>query len=200
MNAAQALGVAHALGLDLEMAVASLRSFSPPPRRLQRWRVDTGEGALEVIDDGYNAAPASTRALLDVMRARADVRRKVLVLGDMRELGQKERELHEALAEDTVSAGISFLVTVGPLARLLAAKLEGIIETRSFESSDQAAAEIRALVRPGDLVAVKGSNAVKLHLVVQALFRDARRRAARDWMLELERDLLAPDESRSNAV
>jgi UDP-N-acetylmuramoyl-tripeptide--D-alanyl-D-alanine ligase len=137
------------------------------PGRGQRWDLD---GGVTLIDDCYNANPMSMRAALEDLAATAQTAqhaRRVAVLGDMLELGPAEDELHAELGAEARSSGVDLLVTVGPRARAISRSFGG--EVRSVADASEAAELVPTLVRPGDLVLVKGSRAVGLELVCRAL-------------------------------
>ena len=168
-NAMFAAATAHVLDLKVADAIAAFATFIPSGSRMERWRVQFSTGVIELIDDSFNAAPKSVLALLDFLLDRETTCRKVLVLGDMRELGTEEARLHEELAPEVEQAGISLLITVGPLAQLVAAKVSAAIEVRSFDDAVSASEIVPALLQPWDLVAVKASRAVALEKVVGAI-------------------------------
>jgi UDP-N-acetylmuramoyl-tripeptide--D-alanyl-D-alanine ligase len=124
-------------------------------------------GGITVFDDCYNASPLSMRAALDDLATQDQARRRLAVLGDMLELGAEEQALHREVGADAQRTGVDVLITVGPRAAAMAERFEG--ETHA--ASDAAAgAELAAeLVRPGDLVLVKGSNGVGLSVVAPRL-------------------------------
>lgn len=137
------------------------------PGRGQRWAL---EGGVTVIDDCYNANPMSMQAALEDLALTAErdrSARRVAVLGDMLELGPTEDELHAQLGAHARSSGVDLLVTVGPRARAISTSFDG--EVRSVDDASEAAELVPTLVRPGDLVLVKGSRAVGLELVCRAL-------------------------------
>ncbi|MBV9604689.1 MAG: UDP-N-acetylmuramoyl-tripeptide--D-alanyl-D-alanine ligase [Solirubrobacterales bacterium] len=125
---------------------------------------------VTLIDGCYNANPMSTRAALEDLAQTAEGMpgsRSVAVLGDMLELGPTEREFHRELGEQAARSGVELLVTVGPLAAAMAERFAG--EVRSVPDAATAAALVPELVRPGDVVLVKGSLAVGLEVVCRAL-------------------------------
>jgi UDP-N-acetylmuramoyl-tripeptide--D-alanyl-D-alanine ligase len=127
-------------------------------------------GGVTVIDDCYNANPMSVRAALDDLAASAPAggrSRRVAVLGDMLELGPSEHRFHVEAGRHAAAAGVEVLVTVGPLAAAMAEGFSG--ELHSVASAAEAAPLVRALVRPGDVVLVKGSRGVGLELVCASL-------------------------------
>jgi len=106
----------------------------------------------------------------------------------MRELGAQEERLHDELASDIQQAGISILITVGPLAKRIAAKLARTIDVLSFDDADGASRGVPPMLRPGDLVAIKGSRAVALPKVVTTIMRSAMKVsiALGGWQIEDE--------------
>ncbi len=127
-------------------------------------------GGVILIDGCYNANPMSTRAALEDLAQTAERTpgaRSVAVLGDMRELGPRERDFHVELGEEAARSGVELLVTVGPLAAAMAERFDG--EVRAVPDAAAAADLVPELVRPGDVVLVKGSLAVGLAAVCRAL-------------------------------
>jgi UDP-N-acetylmuramoyl-tripeptide--D-alanyl-D-alanine ligase len=127
-------------------------------------------GGVTLIDGCYNANPMSTRAaLIDLEQTatRTPGARSVAVLGDMLELGPTEREFHLKLGEEATRSGVELLITVGPRAAAMAERYDG--EVRSVPDAAAAAELVPELVRPGDVVLVKGSLAVGLEAVCRAL-------------------------------
>jgi len=127
-------------------------------------------GRVTLIDGCYNANPMSMRAGLEDLvqtAARASGARTVAVLGDMLELGSGERDYHLALGEEVSRAGVELLITVGPRAAVMAERYAG--EIRSVPDAAAAAGLVPQLLRPGDVVLVKGSLAVGLELVCRAV-------------------------------
>ena len=125
---------------------------------------------MTLIDDCYNANPMSMRAALEdlaLTAARADRGRPVAVLGDMLELGPRERDYHVELGEQAARAGVDLLVTVGPLAAAIAERFDG--ELHAVPDAAAAAQIVPELLVLGDVVLIKGSRGVGLELVCRAL-------------------------------
>ena len=123
-----------------------------------------------LIDDCYNANPMSMRAALQDLADTAEREqrpRRVAVLGDMLELGPREDEFHAALGPLAEAAGVDVLVSVGPRAAAIGESFGG--ETQAVADAAQAAELVPGLLRPGDIVLVKGSRGVGLELVCGAL-------------------------------
>lgn len=181
-NSLLAAGAMFAVGAPLRR-MAALSTFATTRRRVERFRVPFRDGAIELIDDGYNAAPESVRALLSILKGRPRARRRVLVFGDMLELGGDAESHHNSLALEIDNSNIDLLVTVGPSTEMLAKRLR--TRSVSFPDSAAAARKVGELIRSGDLVAVKGSNAMKLIRVVNALKGSSvLERRGRYWAIE----------------
>jgi UDP-N-acetylmuramoyl-tripeptide--D-alanyl-D-alanine ligase len=129
-------------------------------------RIELPDGAV-VINDCYNASPLSMRAALDDLTTQDPARRRVAVLGDMLELGPSEAELHRQAGADASQAGVAVLVAVGPRAAAMLDEFEG--EAHAVPDAAAAAELAAELVRPGDVVLVKGSNGVGLSVVAERL-------------------------------
>jgi len=141
--------------------------------------VELSDGTI-VLDDSYNANPASIRAAVATARELADDRaaRLVLVLGEMRELGAAAREEHDAVGRDVAASGAASLVAVGGDAtRFVAPALAAGIDAVFAVDADHAVSEVLARVREGDVVLVKASRGVRAERVVEALV-SAKGRAA----------------------
>jgi UDP-N-acetylmuramoyl-tripeptide--D-alanyl-D-alanine ligase len=155
--AAQAVGVAPSGRVGLELTPGRGQHLTLP-------------GEVTLIDGCYNANPMSMRAALEDLADTAERTpgaRPVAVLGDMLELGPTARDYHLELADEVTRAGVEVLVTVGPLAAAIGERFEG--EVHSVEDAEAAARLTPQLVRPGDLVLVKGSLGVGLAEVCRAL-------------------------------
>lgn len=169
LNAAAACAAGAALGVKLEDAAAALEGFQAPAMRMAVRELPTG---VLLLDDAYNAAPDSVRAALDTLAILGKGRRKVAVLGDMKELGAWSRQAHEFVGAAAARAGVDVLIAVGDEAAYIAIEMErrrGPDLCRTFPSTDAAASEIAGIVRPGDAVLVKGSRAMAMERIVAAL-------------------------------
>lgn len=166
--AAAAAAVGLIFGMHLGKIADALLYYQPPPHRGRL--LPGGKGAI-IIDDSYNASPLSMQeALVSLRELRGG--RKIAVLGDMRELGKYSIPSHEALGKLAASA-LDALVTVGDHAKFIAetAHKAGLARRniKSFATAEEARDEVLNLVRPGDIVLVKGSRAVKLEIIIEAL-------------------------------
>jgi UDP-N-acetylmuramoyl-tripeptide--D-alanyl-D-alanine ligase len=166
-NALAVLAVVDAVGADLGQAGLALAELGGLAGRGARTIVPVGDGEALVIDESYNANPASMRATLEVLAQESG--RRIAVLGEMRELGTHSDAFHAALAEPIVAAGVTHAILVGEAMAPLANALEGRIDFVHVPDAAAARARLEAVLAPGDAVLVKGSNGVRLSTVVAAL-------------------------------
>ena len=165
MNALAALCVADQFGVGLSDAAEALRDFGGTEMRLQSFDV----GGLTVINDAYNANPASVSAAAAVLAERRATRR-VMIVGDMRELGGRACELHEQTGREIGARKIDLLIGVGAMGRHIARGAEAAgIGGHSFETVEQAAGALASLLAPGDAVLVKGSRAMAMERLVDVI-------------------------------
>ncbi|MEP9403298.1 UDP-N-acetylmuramoyl-tripeptide--D-alanyl-D-alanine ligase [Sphingomonas sp. VNH70] len=167
-NSLAVLAAVDAIGGDLGVAGLALADLEGLAGRGARRAIAVPGGEALLIDESYNANPASMRATLKVLAAERAPRR-VAVLGEMRELGDASDAYHAGLAVPIDEAGVSRAVLVGAGMLPLAKALEGRIETVHVPDAAQATRVLADLLLPGDAVLVKGSNGVGLARVVAAL-------------------------------
>jgi UDP-N-acetylmuramoyl-tripeptide--D-alanyl-D-alanine ligase len=171
MNSLAVLGAVKATGGDAAAAAAALATMSALDGRGRRHRLAIADGEIELIDESYNASPASMRAAFAVLAAAAPGRggRRIAVLGDMLELGDASADLHAALAGRLVEDNIDLVFTVGrdmrALHETLPAERRGAHAATSAEMTEILAARLRA----GDVVTVKGSFGSRMGEVVKHL-------------------------------
>ncbi len=170
-NSLAVLATVEALGADVEAAAAALASVSPPAGRGARRLVALRGGDIELIDESYNASPIAVRAMLsNVAMARPGAGgRRVLVLGDMLELGAEAEAAHVGLAPDIEAAGVSQVFTCGPNMEKLRAALPAPLRAVHAVDSARLAQRVVEGLRAGDVVAVKGSLGSKMKVVVDAI-------------------------------
>ena len=164
MNALACLAVVRALGGDVVQAAAALAEFRPGAGR-GALRALPGDARL--LDESYNASGASVRAALEVMRL-TPARRRVVVLGDMLELGEFSLEEHESL-NSSVRDSADIVYCCGSMMTKLYELLPATLQGGCAPDSQHLAPLVAAALRPGDLVLVKGSNGSRMRLVVDAL-------------------------------
>lgn len=180
VNALGALAVADALGCDPAVAALDIGRWQPPAGRGTREHIlldVVEETAFDLIDDAFNANPASLAASLDVLIAatpqhgvgRVGTGRRIAILGDMLELGPDELALHSAVADHPGLSAIATIHCVGPRMRALWQALPRAQRGEWVETAPELAARVRTMVDAGDIVLVKGSKGIKVSLVVDAL-------------------------------
>ncbi|PKP91270.1 MAG: UDP-N-acetylmuramoylalanyl-D-glutamyl-2, 6-diaminopimelate--D-alanyl-D-alanine ligase [Alphaproteobacteria bacterium HGW-Alphaproteobacteria-16] len=167
-NAMAVLAAVDAAGGDLEIAGLALAELDGLAGRGARTQVPVAGGSALLIDESYNANPASMRATLAVL-AQARATRRIAVLGEMRELGDQSAEFHADLAGPIRDAGVEALLLVGEGMAPLASALEGQVDLVHVPDAEAARDRIETMLRPGDAVLIKGSNGVGLSRVVAAL-------------------------------
>jgi UDP-N-acetylmuramoyl-tripeptide--D-alanyl-D-alanine ligase len=174
-DALAAAAAGYALGISAPDAARGLEATSPPPLRMQV----SGVGGWTMIDDSYNANPASTAAALKTLARIGRGRRTWAVLGVMAELGDQSPLEHDRMGRLAVRLGVARLIAVGDEARpmLEAARLEGMTPEEAVMVSgvDDALALLRSAIEPGDVVLVKASRAAGLERLTAALREEAGR-------------------------
>lgn len=172
-NLLAALAACQGMGLNLDEVLPNVSRLSGSRRRMELKQL----GGLSVFDDTYNANPESARASVRVLAGIHGYERRVLVLGDMLELGDREAELHHAVGMLAAEARLDLCILVGELTRATAAgALEGGIAPEAiyhFADVQDALREVPGLLQAGDLVLIKGSRRVGLERLVAALEEDA---------------------------
>jgi UDP-N-acetylmuramoyl-tripeptide--D-alanyl-D-alanine ligase len=168
MNFLAAAAVAHARGIETQAIAEAATHLLAAPHRGEVRRLG---GGITLLDDCYNSNPEALEAASSALES-AGGRRRVFILGDMLELGPRGPEFHREAGE-RLAQRCQVLATVGPLAVhfLEGAKRAGMATSalHAFPDAGAAAAALPELVRPGDVVLVKGSRGVSLESVVEAL-------------------------------
>ena len=162
MNAAASMAVATALEIGDADAISGLEATVPVKGRLNYHALSD---ELTVIDDTYNANPASTRAAIDVLTNSSG--RCVLVLGDLRELGDDAKQLHQSVGHYAQQSGVDCLFATGALARHAAAAFGD--SAQWFEDRESLLSELLKLDRSPTTILVKGSRSMQMDQIVDAL-------------------------------
>lgn len=171
MNSIGALAVVEALGADIQAAAAVLAGVTASPGRGARRVLKLGAGTIELLDESYNANPVSVRAMLAVL-ARTEPKaggRRMLCLGDMRELGEAADDLHAGLADAVAASGATQVFLCGPHMKALWHRLAPAQRGVHRPDSASLAEEFAAALRAGDVVAVKGSLGTRMKIIVDAV-------------------------------
>jgi len=171
LNSIAALAVVEALGADVVQAAASLAGVSASPGRGARRVLKFGDGTVELLDESYNANPVSVRAMLAILARTEPAKggRRLLVLGDMRELGEGADAYHAGLADAVSASGATQVFLCGPHMEALWRKLEPAQRGVHRPDSMALAGEVAAALQAGDVIAVKGSLGSKMKIVVDAI-------------------------------
>jgi UDP-N-acetylmuramoyl-tripeptide--D-alanyl-D-alanine ligase len=170
-NALAVLAAVEALGEDVALAALALADLGGLKGRGERHNIELDGGEVLLIDESYNANPASMAATLKSLGAERDVSRRIAVLGPMRELGEHTMALHAGLAPAVRDAHVDRLILIGEEMRPLAEQIVGTISFDLVSSVDEATHSLMEIVRPGDAVLVKASNSVGLAKLVEQMVK-----------------------------
>ncbi|HXM00541.1 MAG TPA: UDP-N-acetylmuramoyl-tripeptide--D-alanyl-D-alanine ligase [Rhizomicrobium sp.] len=167
-NAVGALLSVAALDGDVLNAAAALSQFAALKGRGARFLLTLPGGSAEIVDESYNANPASMAAALAVL-GRSPAKRRIAVLGDMLEMGADGQAHHAALARDIEAARVDLVFANGAQMKALWDALPVSRRGAYGAASSDIAAQVAAAVLPGDVVLVKGSNGSRMSVIVDAL-------------------------------
>jgi UDP-N-acetylmuramoyl-tripeptide--D-alanyl-D-alanine ligase len=170
LNALPGIAVAHHLGMDFESIDQRLQELQPVSGRGEILRFGDG---ITIINDTYNSNPSALRALIRFLKKVPGYRRKILVAGEMLELGPSSEEFHRECGHLAAHVGIDQIMGVQGLAiHLVRAALEDGYDNshaRFFDDAQAAGESLYGEVQPGDLILIKGSRGVKTEKVVESL-------------------------------
>jgi len=162
VNALAVIAATVSMGMSLQDVIAALKNLPEVPGRLQ---ASDGFGGIQIIDDSYNASPASVKAAIDVLKLYET--KTSLVLGDMAELGDSFITTHEEIGLYAKTAGIDELIATGNGGR---STVEAFAENAHWMADkDQVVEYLKNNVKPGQVVLVKGSRSAGMDEVVKAL-------------------------------
>ena len=167
-NSLAVLAAVKALGGDLAAAGLALSDMDGISGRGAQHKIKLAGGEALLIDESYNANPSSMAATLAVLGA-TPAKRRIAVLGAMRELGAASDALHAGLADNVLAAGVDYALLVGSGIEPLAKALEGKLDFAHWPSADTACGSLQRILAPGDVILIKGSNAIGLGQIVTAL-------------------------------
>ncbi|MEO7278048.1 MAG: UDP-N-acetylmuramoyl-tripeptide--D-alanyl-D-alanine ligase [Sphingomicrobium sp.] len=171
-NALAVLAAVEAAGADVGIAGLALADMGAIKGRGERHRIAVDGGEVLLIDESYNANPASMAATLRSLGEENDVRRRIAVLGPMRELGEHSAALHAGLEPAIRAARVDQLILIGDDMAPLGGALLADIPVNQVEGVEQAANALLGLLQPGDAVLVKASNSIGLARLVEQLVKD----------------------------
>lgn len=166
-NSVAVLAAVEAAGGDIHKAAENLAEFKAPDGRGKLFSLSLagGDKNITVMDDSYNASPASIRAALSVLGSYKG-RQKIAILGDMRELGAQAKDLHESLEEAVIQQHIDGVITVGEQMVHLYRRLPASLRLGHFATIEALMPEVEALLHSGDIVLIKGSHGVGMYRLV----------------------------------
>ena len=181
-NALAVLGAAALAGADVEAVAGSLASLTAEPGRGKRHVLRHPEGEITLIDESYNANPASMQAAIELLDATPvpEGGRRIAVLGDMLELGGHSSRLHAALAELITGTRTDLILLAGPQMKSLNEALPGNLDRQYREDVDDLQQVLISEVRAGDVVMIKSSKGIGFSKLVDALIRQFPAGAGKD--------------------
>ena len=168
------LAVIDALGLDVEVSARALSAFHEPEGRGAVVAIPTpGNGTAWLIDDSYNASPASMAAAFSktsmVWQGKGKKGRKIAIIGDMLELGEKSEQLHVGLAPILQSEAFDQVWTAGAYMRALHDALPSHMQGEHANDAKSLLPILRHALKNEDVILVKGSHGSKMYMIAQAL-------------------------------
>ncbi len=171
LNSLAVLAAASALGCDVAAVASALSDLKPPVGRGERTILDLGRAQALLIDESYNANPASVRAALATLAAveLPSGARRIVVLGDMRELGDEAAALHRDLAAPIEAAKVDLVFTAGDLMQNLVSVLPPSRRAAHAQDAAGLVDAVAAALAPGDAIMIKGSNSMRMAQIVAAL-------------------------------
>ena len=169
-NALAASAAAFALETELDLIERGLSSFKPLDLHMQLSNFNQG---IKILNDSYNASPLSVKSALETLAEAAQNNRKIAILGDMLELGEKADFYHREIGKEAVKLSINILITIGQGGKIIAQsyKEEGMAKERvfSFEKNEKInlAKKLLSLTKPGDFILLKGSREMKMEEILE---------------------------------
>ena len=168
-DALAAIGVGLELEIPLEDAAAALKQYRPAGMRENV----VEKGGVTVIEDYYNASPDSMKAMAETLMLKgAPGRRKIAIIGDMLELGDYSEEAHALAGQYMAEAGVDLLITYGPMSKFAAqsAREHGLLRVFDFQDKADLTSKLTGMLKPGDVVAVKGSRGMQMEEIIQNIY------------------------------
>jgi UDP-N-acetylmuramoyl-tripeptide--D-alanyl-D-alanine ligase len=172
-NALAVLGAAYLCGADVQKVAGSLATLEAGSGRGKRHVLKHAKGRITLIDESYNANPASMTAALNLLAATpvGEGGRRIAVLGDMLELGVHSQKLHGGLAQPVADAGVDLVLMAGPEMKALAEALPEEVRAQHREGAEELEPILIETVRPGDAVMIKSSNGIGFSKLVAAMLQ-----------------------------
>lgn len=168
-DALAAIAVGQELDISLEDCAKALKNYAPAGMRENIVK----KGGVTVIEDAYNASPDSMKAMAETLTLKgAPGRRKIAVIADMLELGDYSEQAHRQAGKYMADAKVDMLLTYGPMSKYAAesARENGLVRVFDFDDKDDLAQKLISMLKPGDVVAFKGSRGMKLEEVIAKVY------------------------------
>lgn len=157
LNSLCAITVGKLLNVEIEKMIDAISKFENTGKRIEIKEINN----IKMVNDYYNANYDSVKAALEVLN-KINAKRKVAILGDMKELGKYEEELHRNVGKEIINNKVDVLITVGNLARYIAqeAKELGLKQVYTFERNEECIANLNNIIKEEDAVLIKASKAM----------------------------------------
>ena len=171
-NGICAFAIGDILGIERKKIAEGISNFKLTSKRME---IETIKNGIKVINDSYNASYDSMKAALEVLK-KTDSKRKIAILGDMLELGDYSKELHEKVGEEVVKNKIDILITIGEYAKNIAfeAKKNKMKNIYMYDNIEEGIKFIKDIVTDGDLILLKASNSMNFSRILNELKREDR--------------------------
>jgi UDP-N-acetylmuramoyl-tripeptide--D-alanyl-D-alanine ligase len=168
-NALAVMGAAYLAGAEMTSVAAALAYLQAERGRGQRHQLKLRNGVMTLIDESYNANPASMKAAIELLRSTpvGEGGRRIAVLGDMLELGEHSAKLHAGLSEH-LAPGVDVVMLAGKEMQALVGRLPGEIKVEHFADAEELRPALIKAAGPGDVVMLKSSNGVGFSRLVEA--------------------------------
>lgn len=166
-NSVCAFAVGDILNVEKEKIIKGISEFKLTAKRMD---IEVIQDNIKIINDSYNASYDSMKAALEVVN-NTSAQRKIAILGDMLELGEYAKELHEKVGEEVVKNKIDILITIGENAKNIANKAKELKmeNVQSFNNIDEAIKNIKEIIKSGDLILLKASNSMNFSKILNEL-------------------------------
>lgn len=166
-NSVCAFAVGDILNVEKEKIIKGISEFKLTAKRMD---TEVIQDNIKIINDSYNASYDSMKAALEVVNNTL-AQRKIAILGDMLELGDYAKELHEKVGEEVVKNKIDILITIGENAKNIANKAKELKmeNVQSFNNIDEAIKNIKEIIKSGDLILLKASNSMNFSKILNEL-------------------------------
>ena len=169
-NALASISASLILEITEQIISERLRTFVPSLMRLE---ISTTENGITFINDAYNADPVSVKSALETLKQYSKGHRKIVILGDMLQLGTRTEEEHKKIANYIIKEDISYLITIGKYSLITAQEVLKLgnskINISSFNSNDEIANKLEKILHSGDMVLFKGSRSLRLENILKQL-------------------------------